>query len=87
LKGKGFKKGLFLSRRNNTVLGGIVPAGKISTALGSSLEERGMSVNGVLSKIRVFFMKAYYLRYNQHIIFPTDVLFSISKSFVKLISY
>jgi hypothetical protein len=82
---KGFKKAL--SGQNNSVLGGIVPAGKICTALGPRLEGRKMSVNGVVSRNRVFSVKGYYLRYNLHIIFPTDVSFSISKNFVRLISY
>ena len=83
LKGKEFKKG-FLRGQNNTVSGGIVPAGKVWTALGPRLKETGMSVNGFVSLNKVFFMKAYYLRYNLHIIVPTDVSFSISKNFCKI---
>jgi len=60
--------------------------GKIWTARGPGLEETGMSVNGFVSQNRVFFIKGYYLRYNLHIIVLTDISFSISKNFVRLIS-
>ena len=78
----------FLNKSRNAVLGGIVPVGKVWPPLGPGLEGRRMSVMASYPGTGCFFFTVgYYLRYNLHIIFPTDISFSISKHFVRLITY
>jgi hypothetical protein len=77
----------FLNKSRNTVLGGIVPVGKVWPPLGPGLEGRRMSVMASYPGTGCFFMKGCYLRYNLHIILPTVVSFSMGKNLLVSIFY